>query len=108
MIDTTGHRVEVNTTHRNHFTSDMNTLAGKELENRKQDSFFNMLSEALTEVNNKQAKVSELTQKMITNPEEVEIHDVMIALEKAKLALNFTRTIRDTAIKTYREITNLR
>jgi flagellar hook-basal body complex protein FliE len=104
-----GNIVNIHTTHPQHFTNDMNTLRGNiRPRDEMNKGFFELLSDSLKDVNGQQNKVSDLTQTMITNPEQVEIHDVMISLEKAKMSLNLTRTIRDSVIKAYREITNLR
>lgn len=103
-----GHQVEVATTHQNHFRTDMKNLAGKAKDVPAKVDFFTFLQSSLSSVNEKDLQAEEMAERMVTNPEEVEVHDVMIALEKAKMALNLTRVIRDSAIKSYREITNLR
>jgi flagellar hook-basal body complex protein FliE len=59
-------------------------------------------------VNNLQVESEALSQKMIYEPESVDIHTVMIAAQKAELALNFTKAIRDDAIRSFRELMNLR
>nr|HPM34164.1 flagellar hook-basal body complex protein FliE [Spirochaetota bacterium] len=46
--------------------------------------------------------------KMIYEPESVDVHTVMIAAQKAEVALTFAKSIRDEAIKAYRELMNLR
>jgi flagellar hook-basal body complex protein FliE len=86
----------------------MEHKAGQLRQGAPKDDFFSMLQSSLEEVNHKQHKASDLTRKMITNPEQVEVHDVMIALEHAKMSLNLARVVRDTTIKSYNKITNLR
>jgi flagellar hook-basal body complex protein FliE len=49
-----------------------------------------------------------LQEKMIVDPESVDIHTVMIATQKAEVALNFAKAVRDEAIRAYRELINLR
>ncbi len=71
-------------------------------------SFSDALFKALGKVNDMQADAEDLNAKMIHDPESVNVHTVMIAMQKAEMALTFTRTIRDEAIKTYRELMNLR
>jgi flagellar hook-basal body complex protein FliE len=67
------------------------------------DSFTTVLSRSLQKVNTLEHQANILTQMLVTG--EIEnIHDVMIAAEKAKLALNFTMSIRDKVIRAYDEI----
>jgi flagellar hook-basal body complex protein FliE len=71
-------------------------------------SFIDMLKGAIGKVNDLQVQSDELTQKMIYQPESVDIHQVMIAGQKAEISLSFAKAIRDEAIRTYRELINLR
>jgi len=71
-------------------------------------SFADLLTGAINKVNNLQVESEELTRKMIYEPESVDIHTVMIAGQKAEIALTFTKAVRDEAIRAYRELINLR
>jgi len=71
-------------------------------------SFKDMFNSAVGKVNNLQVDSENLTKKMIYAPETVDIHQVMIAAQKAELSLTFTKTIRDEAISAYRDLINLR
>ncbi len=71
-------------------------------------SFADSLMKALGKVNNLQVNSEDLTEKMIHSPESVDIHTVMIATQKAEVALSFTKAVRDEAIRAYRELINLR
>ncbi len=71
-------------------------------------SFADSLMKALGKVNDLQGASDELTQQMIYAPESVSIHSVMIAAQKAEIALSFTRAVRDEAVRAYRELINLR
>ncbi len=71
-------------------------------------SFGALLKNALKKVNDLQIKSDEMTTKMIVSPDEVNIHDVMIAAQKAQLSLNFVKAIRDRVIRAYQEIMNMR
>ena len=71
-------------------------------------SFMDVLKSAINKVNDLQVDSEELSQKMIYEPESVDIHTVMIAAQKAELALTFTKAVRDEAIRAYRELMNLR
>jgi flagellar hook-basal body complex protein FliE len=72
------------------------------------ESFAATLKNALQSVNDQQIRSDELTQKMIVNPNSVDAHEVMIAAEKARISLTFTKTLVDGVIKAYRELSNLR
>ncbi len=73
-----------------------------------EESFGKLLFGALNQVNSDQLKSIELTQKMITDPDSVNIHDVTIAIAEANLSLAMTKAIADRAIRAYREIINIR
>ncbi len=70
--------------------------------------FANALKNALYKVNNLQRKSDELTKALAVRPDTVDIHDVTIAAEKARLALTLTKSIVDRAVQAYRELINLR
>lgn len=71
-------------------------------------NFAELLNRALQKVNDQQVEAEKLAQKMITDPGSVEMHTVTIAAEKAKMAVTFTKNVTDLAIKTYRDLVNLR
>jgi flagellar hook-basal body complex protein FliE len=71
-------------------------------------SFSDMLAETIGKTNDLQIESEGLTKKMIYHPESVDIHTVMIAQQKAEVALTFTKAVRDEAIKAYRDLMNLR
>lgn len=105
--DVTGDAVTPRATHPRHFgvvdrplvTDGERTFIGE---------FGDILTRQLGKVNELQLTSDELTQKLAVTPNEVNIHDVMIAAEKAQLALNFTRTIRDKLVTAYQTLVNLR
>jgi len=67
------------------------------------DSFSNILNQGLQKVNTLENQSNVLTQMLVSG--EVEnIHDVMIAAEKAEVAINLTMNIRDKVIRAYDEI----
>ncbi len=70
--------------------------------------FAKMMNDHLGKVNELQLSSDELTTKMAISPDEVNIHDVMIAAEKASLALNMTKQIRDKLVTAYQSLLNLR
>ncbi len=71
-------------------------------------SFGQMLNNALKKVNDKQVQSDELTNKMITNPNDVNVHEVMIAAQEAQMSLNFLKGIRDRVVRAYQDIVNMR
>jgi len=71
-------------------------------------SFADSLMKALGKVNDLQVNSEDLAEKMIHSPESVNIHTVMIATQKAEVALSFAKAVRDEAIRAYRELINLR
>ena len=71
-------------------------------------NFAELLNRALQKVNDQQVTAEKLTQQMITDPGSVQMHTVTIAAEKARMAITFTKTMTDFAVKTYKELVNLR
>jgi flagellar hook-basal body complex protein FliE len=73
-----------------------------------EQTFGNLLLAALGQVNNDQLTAMELSQKLITDPQSVNVEDVTIALAEASLSLSMTKAIVDRALAAYREIINVR
>jgi flagellar hook-basal body complex protein FliE len=73
-----------------------------------EESFGALLSRALGGVNADQLSAMELSQKLITDPDSVNVHDVTIALAQANLSLSMTKAVFDRAIQAYREIISTR
>lgn len=78
------------------------------LEGTNTAGFQDLLKESLNGVNDAQNRTGELMQQMITNPDSVELHDVTVAMAKAEMTLNLTRSVVDRAVKAYKEIITLR
>ena len=68
-----------------------------------QQSFANSLKEAISKVNDQQITSDTYTQKLIKG-ENVELHEVMIASQKASITLNATIEVRNKVIEAYQEI----
>ncbi|MDW0115738.1 flagellar hook-basal body complex protein FliE [Sporosarcina thermotolerans] len=68
-----------------------------------QQSFGAYLKDAIQDVNSKQVKSDELTQKLIMG-ENVDLHNVMITAQKASIALNATMEVRNKVVEAYQEI----
>ena len=70
-------------------------------ENNK--SFDNVLKKFVTDVNSLQVQADELQNKLATD-EVTDVHDVMIAVEKADLAFRMMVQVRNKLMDSYREI----
>lgn len=68
-----------------------------------QQNFAAMLKDSINEVNAAQIESDKMTTRMI-NGENVELHDVMIASQKASVSLNLTMEMRNKAVEAYQEI----
>lgn len=67
------------------------------------ESFDNILKKFVTDVNSLQIQADELQNKLATG-EVTDIHDVMIAVEKANLSMELMLEIRNKIIEAYQEI----
>ena len=68
--------------------------------------FGNLLTDFIGNVNKDQMDASKLTQKFV-NGDNVEIHEVMIAGEKAKTSLELLMEIRNKTVDMYKELTRM-
>jgi flagellar hook-basal body complex protein FliE len=68
--------------------------------------FGNLLTDFIGSVNKDQMDASKITQKFV-NGDNVEIHDVMIAGEKARTSLELLMEIRNKTVDMYKELTRM-
>ena len=68
-----------------------------------QASFGETLNKAITDVNTLQQEAGDAVKKMVAG-EQVDIHDVMIAAEKARTSFDLLMEIRNKTIDMYREL----
>lgn len=68
-----------------------------------QQSFASVLKESIEKVNESQAASDNLTTKL-ANGEDVELHDVMIASQKASITLSATLEVRNKVVEAYQEV----
>ncbi len=101
----TGHIVALQKTDPRHLDGSVTRIAGKKAQT---GSFGRLFAQALSNVNDLQLNSMDLSQRMITEPESVNIEDVTIALAEANLSLSMTKAIADGAIRAYREIISIR
>ena len=69
-----------------------------------EQGFGRLLIGAMDAVNAQQHLAMDLSQAMITSPDEVNVHDVTIALANANLSLAMAKAVLDRGIQAYREI----
>lgn len=81
-------------------TNEVNKMPGAETSSV---SFGDMLNEALNKINNLQLQSANLTQDFAAGRTD-NIHEVMIAAEKADITLQFAMQIRNKILDAYNEI----
>ena len=72
----------------------------------RSNSFANTLSEFTSDVNSFQKESEIMTEKLIKG-EPVDLHDVMIAAEKAKTSFQLLLELRNKVLDLYREVSRL-
>lgn len=75
-------------------------------EKPKNSKFGNVLNEFIEQVDTSSKESQKLTQDFITGGD-VEIHEVMIAAEKAKTDIMLLTEIRNKALETYKELSRM-
>ncbi|MBN1698348.1 MAG: flagellar hook-basal body complex protein FliE [Spirochaetales bacterium] len=100
-----GHIIDLKQTHPLHLGSALKPV--KE-EGGPEKSFGDVLLAAFNDVNDLQVETTKLSEQMMTDPDSVDVHDVMISVAEANLALSMTKTIVDRALRAYREIVAVR
>ena len=88
-----------------HFTSDGMTGS---LEEAAPRTFEDAMLEALNGVNDSQIESNNAIEAMLTDPDSVDTHDVTIAMAKANMTLNITRTVLDSVVRSWRDLINMR
>lgn len=86
----------------------INTTALHTTEKAGTKSFKDYLFDAINSMNTQQTDVNKLQEKLITSPDEVDIHDVTIAMSKARMSLNLAQTVIDRLVTDWNEITTTR
>ncbi|QQS38323.1 MAG: flagellar hook-basal body complex protein FliE [Ignavibacteriales bacterium] len=74
-----------------------------EIKENKGKKFENVLTEFIGEVNTNQMDSKNITEDFIAG-EDVELHEVMIAGEKAKTSLELLMEIRNKTVDMYKEL----
>ena len=71
-------------------------------------TFAQALTEALGNVETLSTKSDDLMTQAVYEPDSVEAHEVLIAAQKARFALNLTKTVSDGVVRSFRELTSPR
>ena len=71
-------------------------------------SFQSYLLDALESVNTQQLDVNKVQEKLITDPDDVNVADVTIAMAKARMSLNLAQSVIDRLVTGWNEITTTR
>ncbi|BCB03350.1 flagellar hook-basal body complex protein FliE [Bacillus sp. KH172YL63] len=66
-------------------------------------SFSQLLKQSIDEVNKMQVQSDQLTEKLVRG-ENVDLHQVMIASQKASITLQTTMEVRNKVVEAYQEI----
>jgi len=85
------------------FLKDLNSDSVNE---KKNSGFDSVLKDLIGNVNQTQMDSNQLTNEFISGGD-VEIHEVMIAGEKAKTSLDLLVEIRNKAVDMYKELTRM-
>jgi flagellar hook-basal body complex protein FliE len=64
--------------------------------------------DAVSEMNRQQMEVSAIQEKVITDPDSVDIHDVTVAMAKAQSSLNLAQTVIDRLVKGWNDLSQNR
>lgn len=91
--------------------SDLHMKAVKNSDSKEipaESAFADLVRKGMNAANADQMESQELFVKMITEPDSVEVHDVSIAMAKANMSLQMTKSIVDGAVKAYKDIINMR
>lgn len=84
----------------------MDSLIEGKKEGNVTDSFTSLLNSKLDEVNQKQIE-SEGAIEGFINGEDIDIHEVMLASEEAKMSIELAVQIRNKIVEAYQEINRM-
>ena len=78
-------------------------LYAQPADDKNNNSFSELLKKAFETINGYQKNYDDILKKMLAG-EDISVHEVMIAAEKAKLSLDLAIQVRNKAIEAYQEI----
>lgn len=70
-------------------------------------SFSDTLKSKIEEVNDKQIEANVLTDKLVKGEDGVDIHQVMLATEEAKMSLQLAVQVRNKLVEAYQELNRM-
>lgn len=73
----------------------------------EESSFSQQLMDVLGEVEGAQQKAASAQTDLTTGRRQVEVHDVMIEMEKASMAMQLTLQVRNKLLEGYQEISRM-
>ncbi len=99
--------ITMNTNHPLHMQPESQSPSSSYKPESKQD-FMGILNNALRNVEKLENNTNQLTTRAVHSPDKVEAHQVLLAAEKSRFALNFTKTIADNLVRSFRELSSPR
>lgn len=85
------------------------TVSDKEPEVQKsKGAFETYILDAMNQMNGQQVEVSNIEEKIETDPDSVDIHDVTTAMAKAQMSLSLAQNVIDRLITGWNEISTTR
>jgi len=81
-------------------------VSGRQINKTLQDtnnSFGEMLTQAITDVNKLQSEAGKAVETMVSG-ESTDLHEVMIAVEKARTSFDLLMEVRNKTLDMYREL----
>lgn len=75
---------------------------------RVTEGFAAALTQALGRVEQLDVHSQKMNMRAVYEPDSVEAHEVVLAAEKSRFALNLTKTVTDGLVRTFRDLTNPR
>lgn len=79
------------------------SMKNNEVENKNSKNFGSILQDTINYMNDSQIQSQIATQKLI-NKENIELHDVMIAAQKATITMQLALEVRNKVVEAYQEI----
>lgn len=71
-------------------------------------AFESYLMDAMATMNQQQIDVENIQEKVITDPDSLDIHDVTTAMAKAQMSLNLAQTVIDRLVSGWNELSTTR
>ncbi len=101
-----GDKIKLEKADPRHFVSE--GVLGAEEDSQTTPTFEDAMLQALNGVNELQNESSDAIEAMLTDPDSIDAHEVTLAMAKANMSLNITRTILDRVVRAWRDLINTR